>query len=902
MAAKSRRIANLNGATTGPLNQVAEVDSSKALVNAAVKNAPKDYKATTNDILVAVKQMIADAGKYQLNLDAKATDVIMGRMASLLDEVKESFAKNEIEDLKNEILDEISGSSVTNVLKNFLLNQITELFDNDAKKEDIEELKEWMQQNLVKGDVEKTKQLEKNEDQDEKKPEEAKEKDEEAGDFKDSTPANNFYTLQTFVQKQFDTLNENLKNIPGQSGIFSKMKSFMSNSFLSVVKKISSIGKSLAKGSVAVIKKIGGLAKGLGKVAAFPIVAVASGVKALGKGMKSVMSGIGKIGSKVGGAIAAPFKKIGGFFSSLNPFKRKKDKKEEKKQAIRDKIMNVIAKVIDKVWKVLEPFVDKILFFTGLVTKFVIVPIAIIALKVLLIVAAITLLAIGLYLAYQWVKKKIVQFWNYITSGELWEDIKAGMLAAWEWMKDFGKWIGLKLIEFGKWYLKLLLRWWKFLLVDIPVWIWKKLIQFGNWFYDNYIDKYLVQPFKQYIWEPVKRLWNEKIWPTIEPFVKSLTELKNKIVNAFSAWDSNKSIWENLKNISGIIKDSVVEWWNESPFKVFYENNIKPFVESAVDLFNRLTNLGGYIKDAILDWWNGDSSLAETLGNIGGIVWQTIKDWWSTSIFKEKWEKLKDWISDVTKPIRDWYEKSPLKPIVDKIADVISTIISKAKELIDKIGNAVWSLPMIGTFRPFGFIAGKEFFLNEAEEKDYKAISEKREKAKDIDDDIKALKERLAKGDTTVGRTDFRHGLANYKHGTKLEDVIKDMEAKRNKLNAEANQAASKKISEQSKPNSIAQQQVQQAMQPVQSIEKMQTDDQKALQASGNEITSVVEKKEESNDQFNKEQAQKTDEMIGMMNAFMPEVLKKLDEPQKVPMFVPYQADSAGNSANMQSF
>ena len=24
------------------------------------------------------------------------------------------------------------------------------------------------------------------------------------------------------------------------------------------------------------------------------------------------------------------------------------------------------------------------------------------------------------------------------------------MLAAWEWMKDFGKWIGLKLIEFGQ--------------------------------------------------------------------------------------------------------------------------------------------------------------------------------------------------------------------------------------------------------------------------------------------------------------------------------------------------------------------------------------------------------------------------------------------------------------------
>lgn len=118
----------------------------------------------------------------------------------------------------------------------------------------------------------------------------------------------------------------------------------------------------------------------------------------------------------------------------------------------------------------------------------------------------------------------------------------------------------------------------KALFVDLPLWIWDKLCEFGKWFYDNYIDKYLVQPFMKYVWNPLKELWENKVWPMIEPFVKSLSELKDKIVQAFSAWDTNKSIWENLKNISGIIVDAVVEWWDKSPFKEFYEKYLEPHI------------------------------------------------------------------------------------------------------------------------------------------------------------------------------------------------------------------------------------------------------------------------------------------------------------------------------------
>lgn len=42
MASKSRRVANVNGATVGPLRSVAHVDNSNGIVANAVKSAPKD--------------------------------------------------------------------------------------------------------------------------------------------------------------------------------------------------------------------------------------------------------------------------------------------------------------------------------------------------------------------------------------------------------------------------------------------------------------------------------------------------------------------------------------------------------------------------------------------------------------------------------------------------------------------------------------------------------------------------------------------------------------------------------------------------------------------------------------------------------------------------------------------
>ena len=73
-------------------------------------------------MLAAVKAFVEDSGNYAVKLDAKASDILMGRIASLLDEVKSSLVENELQDIKKEIIDELSGSSVSSLLRTVLAN------------------------------------------------------------------------------------------------------------------------------------------------------------------------------------------------------------------------------------------------------------------------------------------------------------------------------------------------------------------------------------------------------------------------------------------------------------------------------------------------------------------------------------------------------------------------------------------------------------------------------------------------------------------------------------------------------------------------------------------------------------------------------------------------------------
>ena len=832
MASKSRRIPNVGGAANGPLSMVSYVDKAQNDISTTSKNAPANWKVTTYEILETIKHIVEDANTYQRKLDAKLSDVILGRVASLLDEVLESFKKDDLEQMKQEIIDEISGISTSTILQNLLVNGIIDIFDDRIRLDDIEALKIWMLANFGDGTVHQNEESQ-NElssqqtSQENEQTTETEAEDEEAGEFKDSTPAKNFFTLQTFVQHQFDILNENLKNIPGQSGMFSKMKAFMSQGFLGIMKKVTSFGKST-------------------------IGAIASKVGSIGKGMKPILAGIGYIGKKVGGALASPFKKIGNIFSKFNFTKTKNAIKDAIKQKIRDKLLSAIEKILNKLWKIVEPFVSMVTKFIWMAIKTIVIPIAIIMAKVLLITAAITLLGVGLYLAYRWIKKKIAAFWEYIVSGELWKDIKDWLSKIWNWYLnylklmfiDIPKWVGAQIARFAEWV------WDK--ICDFGNWIWDKLCEFGAWLYDNYIDKYIVKPFKQYIWEPIKKLWNQEVWPVIAPFIQSLTELKDKIMKAFSAWDTNKSIWDNLKNMTSIIKDAVVEWWDTSPFKTLWDQSVWPMIKMFI---NELTKL----KDTLLGvfkGWDTNKPFLENLVGLGTAIVSAVKQWWTESELKKLYDrhiqplidKALAYLNDLLKPIRDWYDQSALKEWINKLGNALNSIFRRIPS-IDKFKQALSNLPFVG-----------KYFKSNVPSKE--------------DDELQKFNQMMSKIMPDINQQSI---VMQSNNATLIEQ-------------------------QKQQATNIAMQQVQNMAQPIQSIQNINNNESTTLQKTSQEMSESIQQKENDSSQFNEEQSMKTDKLIDMMNMFMPQVLKKLDNPQKIPVVVPYQTDYATNNANMSEF
>ena len=877
MASKSRRVANINGATVGPLKSVAHVDNSKGIAANAVKSAPKDQKALAQDLLLSIKQIIADSDAYSIEVAAKTSDIQLGRIASLLDEVLESFAEDQLQELKKQIVDEVSSSASSSALKSFLLNQIAEMFDSDAKKADIEELKDWMSSNLSSNTDAKIDQVNDESKQESEHSQQKEKEDEEVGDYKDSTIAKNFDTLQDRIQKQFDALNKAVNNITGKGSILSKIGIAVSGGMTRLMTAMSTMKKSITSP--------------MSKIATF----VKSPLKKIGGATMSVFK-------KVGSAVKSPIKKVGNVLSKLNPFasseQKSKDKKQQARENAKTRMLNIMSKIVEKIWKAVEPFIDKVAFFMSLVTKFVIVPIALIAAKVLLIVATIALLAIGLYMVYKWVKQKVSEFIDYVVSGRMWADIKAKMLAAWEWLSDFGKWLWDVIVDALKY---IFVDMW----IDLGKWVWEKLTQFGKWLYDNYIDKYVIQPLTKLI-QPIANIWVEKIQPKIQPFIDSLLQLKDTVFKIFNGWDTNKSIWENLKNMASLMKDAVVQWWDESPFKAFYEANLKPFVDSAKDLFKRLSNLGGCIKGAIMDWWNGDSSLSESITNIGATVWSTVTDWWEGSAFKEYWGKMTNYLNDMAKPIKDWYEQSSLKQWISKVADFGKAIVDgikswwqqstikkwidaateKVKSLIDKIGNAIWDLGVC-YIRPFGFLVGKPMSLSSEEKDAFKQqqkINSKLEKiasdSKDVDKDIAKIEARIKSGDYA-------------KEGSWIGTTKADLEQ----------ELASKKAEQQrlkKQASDLATQQVQQAAQPLNELDKIEAQQQVEIQNNSKTISTTIEQKEVSNQEYMDALFAQNNALLKEMKDFRSEANKKLDEPNEHLIVAPVETQS--NSAMMASF
>ena len=88
----------------------------------AIALAGKQHEKLIKAVMQAVRQYVDDSDRYDKSLDSKSIDVTLGRIASLLDEVKDKFVKTELAEAKKEILDEVSGLTTGGVLKSFLLS------------------------------------------------------------------------------------------------------------------------------------------------------------------------------------------------------------------------------------------------------------------------------------------------------------------------------------------------------------------------------------------------------------------------------------------------------------------------------------------------------------------------------------------------------------------------------------------------------------------------------------------------------------------------------------------------------------------------------------------------------------------------------------------------------------
>ena len=842
---------------------VKKVDGSSALISQASKSAssakkdPASASAAQKDLLLAIHQMVEDSKTQSLDLNARTCDVILDKISQWLEQVNENLTSDEdIEKVKEAIIDEINSASFSKILSAVLVSQVTSLFDDSAKREDIEELKGYIA-GLVKegGGSEGSDGGSEQSGTTYSSKEVSSTADEESGDYRDSTVAANFSTLQQFVESQVNMLNENIKSIPGGIG-FGKIGKLLGAGFtgvLSATKKLGSKIGSLAKGTfskLASVTKIigGGILKGIGKT----LSGIAGGVASIGKGIGKLGSGIfkgfGKIGSavkgfgaKVGGAIAHPFKAIGGFFKN-----RKKDKAEAKKEKLREKFMNFMMKAFEKLWDFLEPILSKLKIFMLIA----LVPILTTAATVIAIIAGLVAIVAGAWILWNIIKKKALQFWNYIVSGEMLDDIIAGLKKAWDWLCDFGKWLwdltidALKYIFVDVW-------------VDLGKWLWKKLCEFGNWLYNKWIYPYIVQPINDHIIKPLRELWENKIKPIVQPFIDSLTNLKNRLVSIWQKfqWDENKSFFENLKCLASIVKDAVLDWWNTSPFKTFYETYLDPIIKSVQDLIQRIKNIWNNFN------WDENKSFLENLKAFWDECWSAIKSWWEGSTIKKYWDMLTDWLSNIWQKVKDWWNGT-------SIGKWINSLQQKIENLKQKLSKVFVHIPGWGggkNIYPFAPAVGKPFIIDAKDDKE--AMAKKR------DEEIADLKQKIASGKKR-----------NWLTGTNYEKELARLEAQ-------------KKAEQQ---ESLAQQQVQNAMQPVNNINNMNSNTNVELQKAGEEMSTKAAAAEQATQDYRQQQSIIGSQSLAELHDMREEMRKGFKDPAVVPMPIPYGPQR--NAAMMEHY
>lgn len=168
----------------------------------------------------------------------------------------------------------------------------------------------------------------------------------------------------------------------------------------------------------------------------------------------------------------------------------------------------------------------------------------------------------------------------------------------------------------------------------------------------------------------------------------------------------------------------MLDWWDGSAFKKFYTAYLDPAVHSIQDLIKKIKAVWSNLS------WDENKSFLDNMMTVWNAMADAIKSWWETSELKQWVNKLKDFGKNVKDAIVDWWNNS-------SIGRSVSSFMDEIDKYVQQLGNAVWDLPGVPLFRPFGFLIGKSIGLEGAEKEEYKLNSQ-----------IEKLEKKISAGDT----------------------------------------------------------------------------------------------------------------------------------------------------------
>ena len=189
--------------------------------------------------------------------------------------------------------------------------------------------------------------------------------------------------------------------------------------------------------------------------------------------------------------------------------------------------------------------------------------------------------------------------------------------------------------------------------------------------------------------------------------------------------------------------------------------------------------------------------------------------------------------------------------------------MNKIEALKEKMGNTVWDLG-VAYVRPFGFLVGKPAFEGAIE----KAVGKAKDAIKGGIGKIKGMFGSKKKPGPTNVQSKIDNAIVSAEQKTPANELQNDM--KKQSID-------------------LAQQQVQQAAQPLQNIEGMQNGAQAELQKNGQEVSVAIAKKEDAQQKRDQEQALQMRELLNEMRVGNSAILKNLNDPYVVPLPIPMQ-------------